>query len=297
MPNIGDMDTVLYKNFSGTVNDLNTQTGNGYLWDFSGEFFLSTIYNVETFRVKTDPISTPYVDATIEHYVNGTSGIGVSLYDYDNDTLLIHRLGAGGTGTPFVPPMASILFPIAFNQTSDITTLIYASGNLTGERRTTVHYDGFGTLQLPNNKNYSNVFRVKKIEEDTNFVTQNITTYVSYIWYKQGGQVPLLRITNSGGTNYYMHASQSANVSTSINEIDDNFVLNVYPNPSKGEVTISSDETINSVELYNIIGEKVIEKKVMNKTTKINMGDFNKGVYVVRILFNQGSKVRKIILD
>jgi len=94
-----------------------------------------------------------------------------------------------------------------------------------------------------------------------------------------------------------MHASQSANVSTSINEIDDNFVLNVYPNPSKGEVTISSDETINSVELYNIIGEKVIEKKVMNKTTKINMGDFNKGVYVVRIPFNQGSKVRKIILD
>ena len=292
MPNIGDNDTVLFINYSGNISSLDAATGNGYNWDMSGIAFLSSIYNIDTYRVKTDPISTPFVDATIEEFITGASGQVVNLYDYSNDTLFIHR-----EGTAFAPPMPSIKFPILFNQTSDITSSIYYGTTIVGERRTTAHYDGFGTLQMPTNKTYSNVFRIKQIVKDTNYVINTTTTYISYIWYKQGGQVPLLRITNAGGVNFIAHGSKSNNISTGINENNSELTTQVYPNPTQGQINLNSNKRIISITVYNLLGKQVLTKEVNAQEAKINIDHLPKGMYVVNLIFDEGSLSKKVILE
>jgi len=296
MPNIGNMDTILNYPFSGDINDIDAETGSGYSWDFSNEFFFSSIYNVETYRVKTDPISTPYVDATIEHYMSGTSGTNVSLYDYSNDTLFIHRIGAGGSGTPFVPPLASVNFPIAFNQTSDITWPLYASGNLTGERRTTVLYDGFGTLTLPNNRTFNNVFRIKKVEVDSSYITNSTITYLSYVWYKQGGGVPLYKITSVNGTSLTKFLNNSADATvTGLTEVNNDFSTEVYPNPTNGQVTIKTDNKLVSIQLLDINGKQVNKIDLNSKT--LDLSELKSGVYFLQLTTDKTVKTVKILKD
>ncbi len=293
MPNIGDGDTLLFKTYTGSISNLDTETGNDYVWDFSDLVFFHNIYNVDSFRVKTNPISIPYEDATIEHYSQGASGIGVSLYDYSNDTLFIHRLGAGGAGTAFVPPLASIKFPIQFNQMSDITSSIYIAGNLAGERQTTTLYDGFGTLHLLGNT-YNEVFRIKKVERDTNFVLNMTTTYINYIWYKKGGQVPLLRITNSVGTNYYAHASLSSEGTIGIKDVNSLSNIQVYPNPTTDVIRLDDHQIgIVKIELVDINGRQL--KVFGSNERKLNISDLQCGMYFLIIETEQAVESIKIL--
>jgi len=151
MPNIGDQDTVNYLVYYPITDSLDNETGNGYTWNFSSLPF-STYPNfkqIDYFREKTDIVSKPFVNATIEEYVyDGTAG-DINLYNYSHDTLFLHRLGSVVAGANFIPPLASIAFPIPFNHSSIINAKIYVGSILAGERRTSVLYDGFGALQMP----------------------------------------------------------------------------------------------------------------------------------------------------
>jgi hypothetical protein len=73
-----------------------------------------------------------------------------------------------------------------------------------------------------------------------------------------------------------------------INEIDNSVSVIVYPNPSDNNFfNISSSESIKTIELYNIVGQQVIFKEVINKDKqmKIETSNLPKGVYAVKISF------------
>ncbi len=237
MPGVGDGDTLMYLNYYVMNNNFEAETGSGHTWDFSGLAF-STYPNfkkVDSFRLKTHNVSAPYVNATIEEYVkDGTAG-DVNLFSYGGDTLYIHRVGGVASGAAtYNPPLASIAFPITFNNSSVIHSDIQMNGVVVGERTTTALYDGFGTLQMPNGVSYSNVFRIIKTEKDTNFFTHGVGTTLNYIWYKQGGQVPLLRILYSGSpTLYFVHGLKAGGTtSTGVEETGDQTFISVYHSPN-----------------------------------------------------------------
>jgi uncharacterized repeat protein (TIGR01451 family) len=77
-----------------------------------------------------------------------------------------------------------------------------------------------------------------------------------------------------------------------------NQLINVYPNPAKGFVTISSKEIIKEIKLLNQLGQTV---KLLNSPTAhqtINTKQFAKGLYVVQITTAKGeTKFEKLILD
>jgi hypothetical protein len=73
--------------------------------------------------------------------------------------------------------------------------------------------------------------------------------------------------------------------------------FNLYPNPTKGEFTLQSENTILSVEIYSIIGEKVMDRKLASKTAQFNISHLTKGIYVVKILYDEGSTITRVILD
>lgn len=58
--------------------------------------------------------------------------------------------------------------------------------------------------------------------------------------------------------------------------------LNVYPNPSKGEFTISSTKLVSSIYVYSLSGKEVLKK--YNSST-FNLSGLTAGLYFVKVLF------------
>ena len=84
---------------------------------------------------------------------------------------------------------------------------------------------------------------------------------------------------------------------TNMNEIIEK-TTEIYPNPATDNINIVSyAELINNIEVYNLSGQKVINKIVNATSTKLNTNGLAKGVYVVDIKTKFSSVKRKIIIE
>jgi hypothetical protein len=61
--------------------------------------------------------------------------------------------------------------------------------------------------------------------------------------------------------------------------------ISIYPNPTKGLFTISLDQVRNDsrVIIYSVVGKEVVNQKIANSKTIINLKDYDKGIYFVKI--------------
>jgi hypothetical protein len=59
----------------------------------------------------------------------------------------------------------------------------------------------------------------------------------------------------------------------------------VYPNPAKNNVVVSSKTaTISKIEIYNLLGQSVMDKTYSeNLTEKINVSNLQPGMYILKI--------------
>ena len=91
----------------------------------------------------------------------------------------------------------------------------------------------------------------------------------------------------------YSIESEVAQFST-LGIVDNNidFSLKIYPNPTTNEVTIESNSKIDKVEVYDLTGKKIMQ----NKTNKIYLEVFPKGVYILKIYPEKGLPIEKKII-
>lgn len=77
--------------------------------------------------------------------------------------------------------------------------------------------------------------------------------------------------------------------------VDENELQNieVYPNPAKDVLTIKGDR-IETVSVYNSIGQKVFGQTVDTDELTINTAGFDAGLYMVRIIADGGEITRKV---
>jgi hypothetical protein len=75
--------------------------------------------------------------------------------------------------------------------------------------------------------------------------------------------------------------------SVSINEIL------IYPNPATDVINISSVNEIQNVSIFNYVGQKVFN----GTGNKINSGNFEAGIYLIRIETNNGTETQKITIN
>lgn len=69
-------------------------------------------------------------------------------------------------------------------------------------------------------------------------------------------------------------------------------LANIYPNPIKTSFIINSNKPIKDIYIYNLLG-----KKVLNSSSKnINISALKKGVYMIKILFDDRSFTSKKII-
>jgi len=68
----------------------------------------------------------------------------------------------------------------------------------------------------------------------------------------------------------------------------------IYPNPTRGDLYIDSDELIKKVEVFNYIGQKVLE----TTQTSINTSHLSSGMYLLKVYTNGGKTgVKRIIKE
>jgi len=76
-----------------------------------------------------------------------------------------------------------------------------------------------------------------------------------------------------------------------------NIQTTVYPNPASDMVTIESNKNINSIQLFNNMGQIVYSSVVNGEKTTVNTANFGKGIYFLKVNTDAGTKNIKIAVQ
>ena len=76
--------------------------------------------------------------------------------------------------------------------------------------------------------------------------------------------------------------------------VDEKEVVNsIYPNPTSGELYINAT-SMQHVTVFNTMGQVVMSQDVDTDAIVLNMGQFESGVYMVKVDTVDGSSVKRI---
>jgi len=89
-------------------------------------------------------------------------------------------------------------------------------------------------------------------------------------------------------------------INTSITSIAEQSVTpetTIWPNPSKNAMlNIASDSKIESVEIINVTGKRLLSKVVQNNSAQINIQNLAPGTYISSILHTDGYRENRIVI-
>ena len=73
-----------------------------------------------------------------------------------------------------------------------------------------------------------------------------------------------------------------------------NNYFSIYPNPTNSIVNIKSDNKFNEVEIYDVLGQKVLSSKI-SENQEIDMSLLQSGTYLLKLKNEEVIKTTKII--
>lgn len=73
--------------------------------------------------------------------------------------------------------------------------------------------------------------------------------------------------------------------------------LRVYPNPSNGIFFIDNTQTITRLEVFDAVGNKIADLKETKASTKIDLSQQPKGLYIVRLQAGGNLFTKKILVE
>ena len=152
-----------------------------------------------------------------------------------------------------------------------------------------------------------NIYLVSFINLSTN--TNELTTYKwsfednaqsfmenpTYIFNNTGSYDVKLTVYNS----YYCFDDTTITVNinnVSVSNLESNNHISIYPIPATSQVTIYS-LVKSRIEIFNITGQKILSFVTENKTEHIDVSQFEKGVYLIKIENSENSITKKLIIE
>jgi hypothetical protein len=105
-------------------------------------------------------------------------------------------------------------------------------------------------------------------------------------------QVDDATYSTTNWTNIDATASFSESCATVGIEEEETFSFGLYPNPTNGVFTLSSSETVELVEVFNQVGQKVADFGQVNTIDISNLSD---GIYTVKATSNAKVGVARLI--
>lgn len=74
----------------------------------------------------------------------------------------------------------------------------------------------------------------------------------------------------------------------------DDSTIQIYPNPASDYINISTTSTIQSVEMFDVLGKKV---KYLKNSNKVDARSLQSGIYIVKIYTDKGNIAKKILVE
>jgi len=167
-------------------------------------------------------------------------------------------------------------FIYAFNSSNQMTWGTYLGGRFS-ERIYNAHYDAkFDRLYVTGLSSTRSNGNMPLVDPNTNNYQQNIMagSFNSFI-----GRLGL----DLGST-----------IGIEPNLLDEKF-FNIYPNPATDKLIIEFQLKDGVVMLYNMLGQEIQSNQLVSGENNMNLELLASGVYVVRILTEQGEFSQKIV--
>lgn len=71
--------------------------------------------------------------------------------------------------------------------------------------------------------------------------------------------------------------------------------IDIYPNPTKSILTVSSKSNITKIEVYDLSGRLITSKNENSDTTSLNIDSFPNGMYFFKVLTTTGTSIKKVL--
>lgn len=83
---------------------------------------------------------------------------------------------------------------------------------------------------------------------------------------------------------YYKYIDDLTIVKSSTASVNDlkKFNFSAYPNPASNNLTVSASKNIEQIEIFNLIGQRVMSLTPNNTVSPINVASLNSGVYILK---------------
>lgn len=150
------------------------------------------------------------------------------------------------------------------------TDIVMQTGSTTGSFGALISEDGFDTLQI--------------LCDDSHTCIDAFGTTAIWTGGFAGGNL-------DGGLYKYIGPEPGIGVND-ISEIDG---LKAYPNPVQDVLNMSAQNEISNVQIFNMLGQKVLTQEVNALTAKINTANLANGTYIVQITIGDVVGSMKII--
>ena len=115
------------------------------------------------------------------------------------------------------------------------------------------------------------------------------------MWKNNGVPTTLASGLNCGAYSVFVTPEDA-----DIVETEDNAFVQVYPNPTNGKLRIENGKLrIENVEIFDAYGRKLKEEKRRKeeKEVLIDISELEAGVYLLRIMTEQGEVVKKVLKE
>ena len=278
------IDTVKVRNFSFAPNNLTISLGDSILWEWESGFHTTTSLGIPVGASSWDnPMTSSNTTFLYVPTVVGT-------YNYKC--------------TPHFPNMVAS-FTVCANSSSTITQ--NACNSLT-INNITYTSTGVYTQTIPNNGGCDSIITINaRIDSLTNSITQMADTLmatnssINYLWVncdsnfasKPADTNQFFVPTSSG--NYALISSNGSCVDTSncfnviithIEKLRFSNKISIFPNPSKGQLKIETDQTFVNAQLsiYNVLGKIVLKEEQLNGLNfSFQLDKLENGLYLIEI--------------
>ncbi len=276
-----------------------------------------------------------WVKAASTPTTSGASNMGLAInVDVSGNVLTTGLFGPGvdfdpgpgvnslGTGGMFVWKLDSLgnfawakeftgtLSHEPYSITTDVTGNVYFSGYFTGTNDFdpgpgTYSYTSSGNkdmfivkLDVLGNLTWALPFGASSFDAAYDVVTDvsnnlYVTGYFSSVVDFDPG--PGTFTMTAGSSNIFvMKLAQSPLM---INEITDQGLISIYPNPAAETINICSRSKINSVKVFSVDGKVVLEKVVKDVSAVINISELKAGIYFVEVNAQGESHRTKVVKE
>jgi len=316
--NASDLNTTIGTQFEqySTMGDFIGSPGTNQNWDFSN-LLPEVDVSVFTFEYGSTGGETHFPNANSVWSFDSDSFFW--FYQIDDQEFSYHgSYEEGGTRISYPDPSVHCSFPVVMGgEFEDAFTFeaVGEGGPGTATGMYSAEVDGHGVLQLP----WGDIpacYRIHgtQTQEQEVEIQGNITTayydgtFTSF--FAPGYPGPLLQVRSGKVTIPEVNFSQSQSITTylgsfeflGVDQVEIVEDLNVFPNPSKGEFTLTFENTENrdiSLEVLDIQGRVVYSQAALESgfgsvRKEIDLGDLTSGFYLLRLSDGERIQGRKV---